>query len=45
MLWVWRGDSSGTQEEECPPLEPGNKGLLKDRRLRRLSAYIVNCRV
>jgi hypothetical protein len=45
LLWLWHGDSSGTQEEEHPPLEACTRGLVKDSRLRGLSAYIVNCGV
>jgi hypothetical protein len=27
-LWLWHGDSLGTQEGEHPPLEAGTRGLV-----------------
>jgi hypothetical protein len=37
-LWLWDGDSSGTQEGEYSPLEAGTRGLVCDSRARRRSA-------
>jgi hypothetical protein len=39
-LWLWRGDSSGAQERERPPLEADTRGLVKERRP---SACVVKC--
>jgi hypothetical protein len=38
LLWLWDGDSSGTQEGDRLPLEAGTRGLVRDSRPRRLSA-------
>jgi hypothetical protein len=38
-LLLWRGDSSGTQEGERPPLETGTTGLVMDSRPRGLSVH------
>jgi hypothetical protein len=38
LLWLWDGDSLGTQEGERPPLEAGTRGLIRDSRPRGLSA-------
>jgi hypothetical protein len=37
LLWLWPGDSSGTQEEDRPPLEACTRALMKDSRAGRLS--------
>jgi hypothetical protein len=29
LLWLWSGDSLGTQDRERPPLEAVTRGLLK----------------
>jgi hypothetical protein len=29
LLWLWKGDSSRTQEGERPPLEAGTRGIVK----------------
>jgi hypothetical protein len=42
-LWLWCGDSLGTQEEERPPLEAGVRGLVWDSRPRGPNACVVNC--
>lgn len=38
-------DSSGTQERERLPLEPGARGQVKNSTPRGLSACVVNCRL
>jgi hypothetical protein len=30
LLWLWPGNSLGHQEGECPPLEVGTRGLVKE---------------
>jgi hypothetical protein len=42
-LWVWQGDSSGTEEGERPPLKTGTRGLMRDSRPIGLSACVMNC--
>jgi hypothetical protein len=37
LLWLCDGDSSRTQEGECPPVEAGSRGLVRDSRPRELS--------
>jgi hypothetical protein len=29
LLWLWRGDGSGTQERDRSPFEAGTRGLVK----------------
>jgi hypothetical protein len=29
LLWMWHGDNSETQEGECPLLEAGTRGLMR----------------
>jgi hypothetical protein len=38
MLWLLRGNSSGNQKRELPPLETSTRGLVKYSRLKRQSA-------
>jgi hypothetical protein len=46
LLWLWNGDSSGSQEIERTPLEAGTSGLVRDSRPRRgVSVCVVNCRL
>jgi hypothetical protein len=33
LLWRWHGDSSRTQEGDCPVLKACTRGLVKDSRL------------
>jgi hypothetical protein len=42
-LWLWGGDSSGSQEWERPPLEADTRGLVKNSIPRRPSACVVKC--
>jgi hypothetical protein len=44
-LWLWDGDSSGTQEGERPTLQDGTRGLVWDSILRKLSACVMNCKL
>jgi hypothetical protein len=36
LLWLWRRESSGTQEEESPPLEVGTRELVKEQQTGKL---------
>jgi hypothetical protein len=40
-LWLWDGDSSGTQVMECPPLEADARGPVRDSRPRGLSVCVL----
>jgi hypothetical protein len=40
LLWLWDGDSSGTQEGERPPLEISTRGPVLASRPRGLSAFV-----
>jgi hypothetical protein len=42
LMLLWRWDSSGTQGWEPPPLKADTRGLVKDSRMRRLNACVVN---
>jgi hypothetical protein len=39
LLWLWDGGSSGTQEGEGEQLEAGPRGLVRDSKRIRHSAY------
>jgi hypothetical protein len=43
LLWQWNEDSSGNLDGKSPPLEHGNRGLVRDSRRRGFSG-IVKCR-
>lgn len=39
LVCLWYGDSSGTQEGECPPPEASTRRLVRESRQRGLSVY------
>jgi hypothetical protein len=45
-LWLWSGDSYGTQEGERPPLEAGTRGVMRHSKPRGFSAcayWTIEC--
>jgi hypothetical protein len=46
LLWVWQGDSSGTQEGKRMALETGTRGLVKRQQARKTKVLtLMNCRL
>lgn len=45
LVWLWDGDISATQEEECLPLGAGIRGLVRDTRPRGLSVDCSLCEI